>query len=83
MTKSRPTRPDRDVQRLFSVAPDIPRYALSEHNTLHKIAEIARESELGLLTRVSLGHRKWPELQAKNEVGEWGPMPQDSFEMAI
>ena len=66
----------------FSVAPDIPRYGLSKHKTLHKIAEIARENELRLLTRVSLGCGKWPELQAKNEVGEWGPLPQDVFEMA-
>ena len=66
----------------FSVAPDIPRYALSKHNTLHKIAEIARENELGLMTRVSLGRGKWPELQSKNEVGEWGPIPQDIFDLA-
>ena len=42
----------------------------------------ARESEFGLLTRVSLGRGKWPELQSKNEAGEWGPIPQDIFNMA-
>ena len=49
---------------------------------MHRIADIARESEFGLLTRVSLGRGKWPELQSKKEVGEWGPIPQDIFEMA-
>ena len=49
---------------------------------MHRIAEIARESEFGLLTRVSLGRGKWPELQSKNEAGEWGPIPQDTFNMA-
>ena len=66
----------------FSVAPDIPKYALSKHNTLHRIAEIARDTEFGLLTWVSLGRGKWPELQSKNEAGEWGPIPQDIFNMA-
>ena len=66
----------------FSVAPDIPKYALSKHNTLHRIAEIARDSEFALLTRVSLGRGKWPELQSKNEAGEWGPIPQDIFDKA-
>ena len=49
---------------------------------MHRIAEIARDSEFGLLTRVSLGRGKWPELQSKNEAGEWGPIPQDIFNMA-
>ena len=65
----------------FTVAPDIPRYALKRHNTLHKIAHIAREKNGALVTRVSMG-QKWPALQIRNSKDEWVNMPDKMFESA-
>ena len=64
----------------FTVAPDIPRYALKKHNALHKIAQIAREKHASMLTRVSMNNSKWPELQIKNSQGEWQRIPEKLFE---
>ena len=66
----------------FSVAPDIPKYALRRHNTLQKISQIAREKHPALHTRVCIKNKKWPELQLKNAKGEWLPIPETIFEPA-
>ena len=66
----------------FSVAPDIPKYALRRHNTLQKISQIAREKHPELHTRVCIKNKKWPELQLKNAKGEWKLFPETTFEPA-
>ena len=66
----------------FSVAPDIPKYALNRHNTLQKIAQICRDSHNELMTRVCIKNKKWPEIQIRNPAGEWSTMPDTIFEPA-
>ena len=64
----------------FSVAPDIPRYALKKHNALHKIAQIAREKHPTMYSRVSMGNNKWPELQIRDSLQNWVKIPEALFE---
>ena len=64
----------------ISVAPDIPRYALKKHNALHKIAQIARERHPTMLSRVSMGNNKWPELQIRDSTDSWVKIPDPLFE---
>ena len=59
----------------FSVASDIPRYALGRHNALQKIAVICRKRHSDLYTRVCIRNTKWPELQVRDAAGTWGPIP--------
>ena len=74
------TREASESPLTFSVAPDIPRYALKKYNALHKIAQIAREKHPTMHTRVSMNNSKWPELQIKNSQGEWMRIPEQLFE---
>ena len=66
----------------FSVAPDIPRYALRRHNTLQKISQLCREGNPDLHTRVCIKNKKWPEIQIRNPAGDWVAMPETIFEPA-
>ena len=66
----------------FTVAPDIPKYALRHHNTLQEISQIVRETETSLHTRVCIRNKKWPELQMKDLKGEWVALPETIFEPA-
>ena len=65
----------------FTIAPDIPRYALKRHNTLHKIAHVLREKESGSVLRVSMG-QKWPVIQFRPASNEWANLPDNKFEAA-